>query len=323
MSSNLPDPKNIPDMTLPERSQSPPSPAPVPDSTSTQKPPAPWEKSSAVGGWKLGDRVLAPWEPMFCYVGTIQEIDKQKALIQFDDGDAGWVDADQLRLVSVTRGQKVSSRRKMGPLFSPATIEQVQGDEVLVIFDDGSDEWTRIAALRFYREENDDTQGARPTKVASNKVFLEQLRRGDRVWAPWQPGVLFVGTVAELRDDKAHIRFDDGDEGWVQLEHLLPFEPRVGMLLMANWRGRGYFPGVITEVSGEQLHIRYDDGDQEWTTPRALALPSNLDAFAEPTKTVAHPAAGAGTGIPYWVIWVGISVLLLIARFACREMTRN
>ncbi|MSQ94848.1 MAG: hypothetical protein EXR98_09870 [Gemmataceae bacterium] len=253
-SSNLPDPDRIPDMTLPDRGKSPPTSGDSPNIKPPAKAPAPWDLPTSVDGWKIGDRVLAPWEPMFCYVGTIQEINKLNVMIQFDDGDAGWVAIDQLRAVSVERGQKMSSRRKMGALFYPGEIQDIRGDEVLVAFDDGGEDWTRIAALRFYRAEDDDTQGARPTKVASNQVFLDSLRKGDRVWAPWVGGALFVGTVHDLRDDQAHVHFDDGDQSWVDVTHLLPFEPTVGMGVMSNWRmGGQYYSGVVTEINGSQL----------------------------------------------------------------------
>src|SRR5438067_1083380 len=52
-------------------------------------------------GWKAGDRVLAPWEPTFLYVGTIAKIEDQQALIEFDDGDSGWVLLEHVRGLAV------------------------------------------------------------------------------------------------------------------------------------------------------------------------------------------------------------------------------
>ena len=321
---------NIPDMTLPER-KTPVGPGPAaetpvpaqggPKPTDGKAPP-PWERPTAVGAWKVGDRVLAPWEPMFCYVGTIQEINKNRVMIQFDDGDAGWVAVDQLRPLAVARGQKVSSRRNMGPLFHPGEILQVRGDEVLVGFEDGTDEWTRIAALRFFREEDDDSEGAQPTKVASNQVFLDRLRKGHRVWAPWMAGVRLVGTVHEIGDGEAHIHFDDGDQGWVQLDQLLPFEPTVGMCVLANRRRAGqYYPGVVTKIDGERLHIHYDDGDQEWTKAAALAIPGDPNGpDARPTKTASNlgSRAAGGSRALLWLAPIAIGLLVLLFRYGCR-----
>ena len=39
--------------------------------------------------WKVGDCVLAPWEPNFLYVRKIAQVDGVKDLIEFEDGDAG------------------------------------------------------------------------------------------------------------------------------------------------------------------------------------------------------------------------------------------
>jgi hypothetical protein len=203
----------------------------------------------------------------------------------------------------------------MGALFCPGEILEVRGDKVHVLFEDGSEEWTRIAALRFFREEDDDTQGAQPTKFASNQTFLESLRRGDRVWAPWSGGALFVGSIHDLRDDEAHIHFDDGDHGWVLLHQLLPFEPTRGMRVLVNWRmGGQYFPGVVTKGAGERVHIHYDDGDEEWTTPAALVMLSAVAGpDANPTKIVAR---GGGLRRFLWLIPVAIGLLWLLWRIS-------
>jgi hypothetical protein len=327
------DPDGIPDMSIPERNGN----APKPPKQSERidgaigKKPAAWDAPTSAGGWKVGDRVLAPWEPIFLYSGTIKEIKKSKALIQFDDGDSGWVFVDQLRTISVKKDQAVLSRRKMGAIHYPAKILQVRGDEVLVGFDDRSgEEWTRIAALRIPCEEELD--GAQPVTFASNQVFISQLKKGDRVWAPWMGGVLFVGTVAGIRNEEAEIHFDDGDKGWVRLDQLSPFEAREGMRVMSRWKmGQQYFPGVVTKVSGNRVYIHYDDGDEEWTTPAALAIPSNPggpDARPIGGGGPGRPAPGAGAGIGMgtvspalllWLIPVGIAAVVLLGIYGCRN----
>src|SRR5262249_18517903 len=192
----------------------------------------------------------------------------------FDDGDAGWVLLHQVRALTVARGQKVLSRRRMGPHFFPAEILEVRGDEVRVGFEDrqGGEEWTRVAALRIPCQPTGP--GASRTRVASHMAFLEHLRSGDRVWAPWASTTLFAGTVDRIAGREAHIHFDDGDQGWVQLEQLLPLQIPVGLRVLGRWRmGGQFYPGTVTEVRGEQVHIQYDDGDREWNRPAALVLP--------------------------------------------------
>src|SRR6516165_1890300 len=98
--------------------------------------------------WKSGDRVLAPWEPTFVYAGTVDQVSAGRALINFDDGDAGWVDLAHVQPLALERGCRVMSRRRMGPNFFPGEIDDIDGDNVHVEFDDGKEEWTTVASLR-------------------------------------------------------------------------------------------------------------------------------------------------------------------------------
>jgi hypothetical protein len=294
-SRDFPEPENFPDMTIPER---------------TDKAPAPIGPvfPSAQVSWKIGDRVLAPWEPDFLYVGRVAQLKGKEALIEFEDGDAGWVMLDQIRPLVVKQGQKVLSRRKMGPHFFPGEILEVRGDQVRIGFQDGQgDEWTKIAALRIPCQARG--QGAAPTKVASHTAFLEKLQPGDRVWAPWNNSTLFAGTVDQMRGKEVHVHFDDGDSGWVLLEQIVPLQIVPGLRVLGRWKmGAHYFPGTVTKVEGQRVHIKYDDGDQEWTKPAALMLPCQpLGPDARPSK-VARRSSLLG-----WLIPIAIGIIVLIA----------
>jgi hypothetical protein len=305
-------PDDFPDLTLPEKAE----PAPA---APAQRFPEPARRvahvSQAPSPWKVGDRVLAPWEPDRLYAGKVAQIQDDQALIQFEDGDAGWVRLDQIRALTVQRGQKVFSRRRMGPHFFPAEILEVRGDEVCVRFEDGQgEEWTRVAALRVPCQATGP--GASPTRVASHLAFFDNLRPGDRVWAPWASATLYAGTVDRVEGREVHIHFDDGDRGWVLLEQILPLQIPLGLRVLGRWKmGGQYYPGTVTEVRGEQIHIQYDDGDREWTRPAALLLP--CDPFgpdARPSKVVSH-AGGAALA---WILPVAIAVGLLFLRVGCR-----
>ena len=269
---NFPRRDNIPDMSLGERTAKPHVPkGPPPDSTGYSQG---GSQPAVRTDWKKGDRVFAPWEPTFLYAGTISKFAGDQALIEFDDGDSGWVDLAFVEPMSLQRGQRVLSRRRMGPTFYPGEIAEVNGENVRVRFDDGSDdERTTVAAVRVPCEARG--QGARQVSIKSTQAFLEHLREGDRVWALWDPAqALFVGVVTKMEERRAHIRFDDGDKAWVAFEHLMPFDPMVGMPVMGRWKmGQAFYPGTITDVKGERIHISYQDGDEEWTTPAALAIP--------------------------------------------------
>jgi hypothetical protein len=262
-------PDDFPDLTIPARR-------------------APKERPDAHGlpsgrQWHVGDRVLAPWEPTFLYAGRVAQIQGNEALIQFDDGDAGWVSLKQLRPMVVPPGQHVLSRRRMGHFFYPGRVTEARGDEVCVEFEDGhEDEWTTVAALRIPCPPA--ASSTRPTRVSSHLAFLAKLEPGARVWAHWAQGAYFAGTVDQVRNNEAHIHFDDGDRGWVPLEQTAPLEFAVGMRVMGRWKmGPQFYPGVITDFEGDRVHIRYDDGDEEWTLPAALAVGGNAGPNARPT----------------------------------------
>ena len=313
-------PDNFPDMTIPERTDKPAESSPFPDLSipdRTDKAAEPFRPQSGPShSWKVGDLVLAPWEPVFLYAGRIAEIQDNQALIEFSDGGAGWVTLDQLRSFAVPKGQKVLSRRNMGALYLPAEIREVRGEQVCIAFDNGqNDEWTTIAALRFPCQPIGP--GATPTKPAAHTTtFCENLQPGDRMWAPWNSGTLFAGTVDQIKDQEVHIRFDDGDRGWVQREQLLPLDIPVGLRLAARKKKGGqYFPATVTEVDGDRIHLEYDDKEEQWTTPAALVLVTQpYGPDARPTRSV---AGGGGTGMG-WLVYVGIAILLAILRAGCR-----
>lgn len=311
----MPAPDNsdrFPDMSLPERTASPAEPR--------------VERSAAEGAiakglpalqtWKVGGRVLAPWEPAFLYAGTIQSVERQRALIQFDDGDSGWVPLDLLREVSVKPGQKVFSRRKMGALFYAGEVAEVSGDEVRIRFESGvPDEWTRIAALRIPNDKNDG-RGAEPIKVASNEVFLQSLRPGQRVWAPWNPDLLHVGVLDKLTDQEAHIRFEDGSQGWVQLVQLLPFDPVPGLMIFALV-DRQFLPAAVVQLSRDRVQVRLDNGTTPWIPFAALALP--IQPVGPPARPTNAPASGPTSSL--WSGW-GIGIAIAIALALLRAFMR-
>lgn len=171
-------PDYIPDMSLGDRDDKPPPP-PIPapiDVTSSYQPkevPASPPQPAAPPDWQEGDRVLAPWEPMFLYSGTIKQIKLDDArgdlaLVEFDDGDDGWVQVYSLCPIEVMAGQKVFSRRRMGPHFFAAEVLEIAGEEVHVQFHEGGTEWTTIAALRIPCIENGP--GAVGTRFGSNRL---------------------------------------------------------------------------------------------------------------------------------------------------------
>ncbi len=117
-----------------------------------------------------------------------------------------------------------------------------------------------------------------------------RFQPGDRVWAPWKSNSLAVGTIDIFENEEAHIHFDDGNRGWVQVNQLMALQIPVVLRVQGRWQmGFFFYPGTIGQVAGERIFIQYDDGDREWTTPAALKVP--CDPFgpdARPTKVASH-----------------------------------
>jgi len=271
---------------------------------------------SRSGDWREGDRVFAPWEPIFLYAGVILRIEFGEALINFDDGDEGWVKVARLQRLHLSSGQKVHCRERSRMTYFPATVCEMDGNHVLVRREEtGAETWECVASLRLVSESAG--AGAKPTQFASQAAIVKNLVPGDRVLAPWNNTVLFAGTVDQIQDEEAHIHFDDGDHGWVQRYQLLPMEFPVGARVMSRWKmGGNYFPGTVSQVDagGERLFIVYDDGDKEWTQPAGLAVP------CEPFGPNARPTRNATRWIQLrgWILPIVLGILFVMLRSSCR-----
>jgi hypothetical protein len=93
------------------------------------------------------------------------------------------------------------------------------------------------------------------------------------VLAPWESYFLYPGTVTQVIGNEAHIRYDDGDQGWVQLEQLHPLEIRQGLTVQARRPDRLYEPGEVVSVSGSSVEVRLDTGPTRWVAVSALRIP--------------------------------------------------
>ncbi|HEX3315510.1 MAG TPA: hypothetical protein VHR72_11495 [Gemmataceae bacterium] len=289
------------DMSLPQR----------------QRPPL----APAVGAhsepWRPGDRILAPWEPMFLYAGRIVELRAGQASIRFDGGDLAWIDVDQLDACEFTIGEPVDARRSIGMHYYPGELSARNGDDVRVRFEDGIEEWTTLSMLRLARNAAPASPAgpsgrAGPVPGMIRQGTFSNAEEGDRVWAPWQPDRLYVGVVDQIESMEAHIHFGNGNRGWVQLDQLAAYAIPVGLRIQGRWlRGSIYFPGTIDQVDGERIHIRYDDGDREWTTPDVLAYP--CPPFGPPARATKRAFRFPWT----WLIW-GAFIAGFIGLRSCR-----
>jgi len=251
--------------------------------------------------WHPGDRVLAPWEPMFLYAARIVEIQGDRANIRFDGGDMAWIELDRLEDCDLAVGDPVDARRSTGMHYYAGEVSARNGDDVRVRFDDGTEEWTTLAMVRL--DAGTDNRPV-PGSPVLRQGTLANAEEGDRVWAPWTADRLYVGVVEQVEGMEAHINFGNGNRGWVQLDQLARYSLPVGLRIQGRWlRGAIYYSGIVDQVVGERIHIQYDDGDQEWTTPDVLAYPcvpygpparATRRAFNFPWRTLAWIAVIVG-----------------------------
>lgn len=103
--------------------------------------------------WRDGDRVLAPWEPYFVYPATIQKVETDTAVVEYDDGDAGPVSLVDLQPIDIEPDVEVQARRiKFEKFYEPATVIDVNGETVTVRYhNDGHEEEMDIEYIRIPR----------------------------------------------------------------------------------------------------------------------------------------------------------------------------
>lgn len=106
---------------------------------------------------EVGDHVFAYWEEdAYWYPATILGIDDAGIQVRFDGyKEEATVEADCLDELGVEVGEEVESWWKSDESYYPARVNDVNGDQVQVEYEDGSTEWTDISNLRIAAEEED------------------------------------------------------------------------------------------------------------------------------------------------------------------------
>ncbi len=86
----------------------------------------------------------------------------------------------------------------------PATVKKAEAARYYVVFDDGDEEWT-----------------------TAERMTVEDLREGDRVFGNWQKrGLYYPGRIFQRRGLDIHIKYDDGDEENTTLSVIRVLRPR-------------------------------------------------------------------------------------------------
>jgi hypothetical protein len=96
-----------------------------------------------------GQRVFARWEgDSFFYPGTIVEEVDGDHLVAFDDGERARLRTDEIALLNLEVGTRVSARYDGGAEYYPGRVRHRDGESVHIDFDDGADEATTISMIR-------------------------------------------------------------------------------------------------------------------------------------------------------------------------------
>ena len=156
-----------------------------------------------------------------------------------------------------------------------------------------------------------------------------QWQEGDRVFAPWEPEFLYPGRIRQIRvdedrGDQALIRYDDGGEGWVFVYSLRPVQCTPGDRVQAR-RGGGpqYMPGELAEVEGDEVRVAFDDGTNDWLSMASVrfpCVPEGPGAAGTQSAPWQTPAPVPSSGVPSWVITLGLFLLIFLLRVGCRMM---
>ena len=96
-----------------------------------------------------GDRVLALDCDECIYPAEIVAIqDEQRVLVQYLDGPERLLTPELVRRFEIKPGLRVESRWGGGPNYFVGKLAKVEGERILVKYDDGDEEWTSIRLFR-------------------------------------------------------------------------------------------------------------------------------------------------------------------------------
>jgi hypothetical protein len=102
----------------------------------------------------VGDRVLAVWpvEQNWWYPGVVCAASEGYE-IQYDDGDRGVVEVEQIRPLDIRVGSRVYGRWQGGGAYYPGRVAEVVGHALHIHYDDGDREWSSVSMLRMHQDD--------------------------------------------------------------------------------------------------------------------------------------------------------------------------
>jgi len=95
-----------------------------------------------------GDRVMATDCDQCIYPADIVSINDDKVVVQFLDGLERMVTPELVKRFDVKPGLKIESRWAGDQHFFPGTLAKVEGERILIKYEDGDEEWSSIRLIR-------------------------------------------------------------------------------------------------------------------------------------------------------------------------------
>ena len=96
----------------------------------------------------VGEQVMAEWPENRCwYHGVISEVRGAAYRVQFSDGDTALLPDNKVVRDRIRRGHRVQGRWQRGQKTYPGRINDRQGNDIQIFYDDGDREWTTMAYI--------------------------------------------------------------------------------------------------------------------------------------------------------------------------------
>ena len=182
-----------------------------------------------------------------------------------------------MRRPDIKLGSKVFCRFHAGPLFLPGSVNQQNGEKILVVYEDGEKEWTTISMVRVQRP---------LAKVGEPPAQPHQGQGPGEPGMPLSPdlpGGMMPGGFGNVGPMTGTMTAT----GPMMMPPPGPFIPdvgdpvedsnwRVGDRALGRWLDFYWYPATILAIGTKGYHLLFDDGDQR-VVPDLWIMPIDLE----------------------------------------------
>jgi hypothetical protein len=205
---------------------------------------------------KVGDKVWAQWNPnQEWYRGKATKTCAIGLHIVFSNDEKADLPLALMALDSAPKKDEVAVGTRVLAFFTddkfyPGTVMKMGEDNYDIQYDNGDTHTVTLDDLRLI--------AVKPTAETTAK-------KGDEVWAQWQPNQWYKGKAASTCAVGLHVVFDDGDEADLPVPLIAidrapkKDQVKVGTRVLARWKAKRFFPGTVTKISNNAYSVGFDD----------------------------------------------------------------